>query len=631
MLKLKNLLRIYMDLILLSGAFIIATLIRLEGHIISHVDRFIWTKQLLKVLPLVVGVELLALIIFGTYKRFWRYTAVSDLVHLARSLFLASLIFLAPRFLGLSPKAFDIFAISYGVIIINFLLSTIFLSAIRMLRAYLVEQKNIRKRLKDFNTGQKRTLVIGAGEAGLDVIKSISTHPELGLKVVAVLDDDPRKHKMKILDVEVVGPISDVKYWASELDVDQIIIAIPTLNYQNKRRISLLCTETDTDVRIVPGVDQIAGGHVEVEQIRKLSMEDLLGRAEVDLNAEDVLKFLDHKRVLVTGAGGSIGRELCVQMATKCNISSLCLVGKGENSIFETLQDLKDAEHKNLDLEVQFKICDIRNHDRMSQIFAEFKPDLVFHAAAHKHVYLMEANPCEAFDNNVLGTQSVARLAGEHHVKAFVLISTDKAVNPTSIMGATKNLTEKLVLLFSKEFPETKYTAVRFGNVLGSRGSVVKVWEKQLQHSMPITVTHKEAIRFFMTIPEAAQLVIQAAAKAANGEIMLLDMGEPIKIYELAKQFIKLSGFSEEDVPINIIGLKEGEKLYEELLTASEFVASKLTEKIYKAKIDSDIDAVEFREQIEKITELTKANNQKATKEAIKNLVNRLQLIGNID
>jgi FlaA1/EpsC-like NDP-sugar epimerase len=626
MFKWKNLLRIYLDLVLLSGSFILATLIRLEGQVVSNIDKFIWAKQLINVLPMVVLVELVLLMLFGTYKRFWRYTGLNDIMHLARSLSFASLIFLIPRFMGYTPKSFSLIAISYGVIVINFLLSLIFLSAIRMIRSYLVEQRNIRRRLKDISVGQKTTLVIGAGEAGVEVIKAIATHPELGLKVVGVLDDDKRKHKMKVNGVEVYGPIDEVKYWANDLAVDQIIIAIPSLNYQDQKRINRLCTETDADVRIVPGVDQLAGGHVEVEKIRKLSMEDLLGRAEVDLNAEEVLKFLDNKRVLVTGAGGSIGRELCLQLASKCNISSICLLGKGENSIFEAFQDIREAKLKNSQIEIQTKICDIRNYERMNKIFAEFKPDVVFHAAAHKHVYLMEVNPCEAFENNVIGTRNVSKLAGEHNVGAFVLISTDKSVNPTSIMGSTKNLAEKVVLQMSRKYTSTKYTAVRFGNVLGSRGSVITVWEKQLKNGLPITVTHKDAIRFFMTIPEAAQLVIQAAAKAATGEIMLLDMGEPIRIYDLAKQFIRLSGFSEEDIPINIIGLKDGEKLYEELLTASEFVDSKLTEKIYKAKIDFDLADQEFDKVIDEISSLARANDHEHAKEEIKKLVKKLQL-----
>ncbi len=625
--KPKNLLRILLDLLLLASALALATLTRLEGHIVNNVEKFIWTKQLLTILPIVSLVELSALFAFGTYRRFWRYTGINDILHLARSLFIASLVLLLPRLFGLSPKHFDLLAISYGVLVINFLLSTIFLSAIRMLRSYLVEQKNIRRRFKDLGSNSKQALIIGAGEAGLEVIKSIANHPELGLNVVAVLDDDTRKHGMKVNGVQVRGAIADVKYWVTELGIDQIIIAIPSLNLKDQKRINLLCTETDADVRIVPGVDQLAGGHVEVEKIRKLSMEDLLGREEVDLGSDEVLRFLDGKRVLVTGAGGSIGRELCLQLTTKCNIASMCLLGKGENSIFEASQDIREAKLKNPKLTIETKICDIRNYDRMDRIFKDFKPEVVFHAAAHKHVHLMEVNPCEAFENNAIGTRNVAKLSGIHKVEAFVLISTDKAVNPTSIMGSTKNLAEKVVLLLSKEFPETKFTVVRFGNVLGSRGSVIKVWEKQLQNGLAITVTHKDAIRFFMTIPEASQLVIQAAAKAASGQIMLLDMGEPIKIYELARQFIRLSGFDEEDIPINVIGLKEGEKLYEELLTASEFVDSKLTEKIYKAKIDFELDDQEFAESFEDISSLARANEHDKAKDAIRTLVKKLQLV----
>ncbi len=609
-------------------AFSLATVIRLEGQIISPADKFIWNVQLIKILPFVVLIELAVLIAFGTYRKFWRYVRINDIVHLARSLAIGSMVLVLPRFFGKTPNANDLMAISYGVLVINFLLALSFLSAVRLLRFFLLEQKKIKRRLREISTAQKHALVIGAGEAGLEAIKAISTHPELGLKVVAILDDDTKKQGMLLYDdVKVCGYINDVKYWVDELAVDQIIIAIPSLKLQEKKRISLLCTETGADVRTIPGVDQLAGGRVTVEQIRKLSMEDLLGRDEIDLGGQDVIEFLNNKRILVTGAGGSIGRELCRQMFLKCNISAIALVGKGENSIFETWQDLNKIISENpekSEILIEKKICDIRNYNRMSKIFSDFRPEVVFHAAAHKHVHLMEINPCEAFENNVIGTRNLAELAGTHQADAFVLISTDKAVNPTSMMGATKNLAEKVTLMTSRKFPSTKYTAVRFGNVLGSRGSVIKVWEQQLANSLPLTITHKDAIRYFMTIPEAAQLVIQAASKATNGEIMLLDMGEPVKIYDLVRQFIQLSGFTLDEVPVEMIGLRDGEKLYEELLTSSEFVDHKLTEKIYKAKINSNLKDSELTQLIDEFTNLASQDLDETLKSRLKNLANAI-------
>ena len=609
-------------------AFSLATVIRLEGQIISPADKFIWNVQLIKILPFVVLIELAVLIAFGTYRKFWRYVRINDIVHLARSLAIGSMVLVLPRFFGKTPNANDLIAISYGVLVINFLLALSFLSAVRLLRFFLLEQKKIKRRLREISTAQKHALVIGAGEAGLEAIKAISTHPELGLKVVAILDDDTKKQGMLLYDdVKVCGYINDVKYWVDELAVDQIIIAIPSLKLQEKKRISLLCTETGADVRTIPGVDQLAGGRVTVEQIRKLSMEDLLGRDEIDLGGQDVIEFLNNKRILVTGAGGSIGRELCRQMFLKCNISAIALVGKGENSIFETWQDLNKIISENpekSEILIEKKICDIRNYNRMSKIFSDFRPEVVFHAAAHKHVHLMEINPCEAFENNVIGTRNLAELAGTHQADAFVLISTDKAVNPTSMMGATKNLAEKVTLMTSRKFPSTKYTAVRFGNVLGSRGSVIKVWEQQLANSLPLTITHKDAIRYFMTIPEAAQLVIQAASKATNGEIMLLDMGEPVKIYDLVRQFIQLSGFTLDEVPVEMIGLRDGEKLYEELLTSSEFVDHKLTEKIYKAKINSNLKDSELTQLIDEFTNLASQDLDETLKSRLKNLANAI-------
>ena len=624
----KNFLRLFIDLTLLAVAFTLATVIRLEGQIISPADKFIWNVQLIKILPFVVLIELAVLIAFGTYRKFWRYVRINDIVHLARSLAIGSMVLVLPRFFGKTPNANDLMAISYGVLVINFLLALSFLSAVRLLRFFLLEQKKIKRRLREISTAQKHALVIGAGEAGLEAIKAISTHPELGLKVVAILDDDTKKQGMLLYDdVKVCGYINDVKYWVDELAVDQIIIAIPSLKLQEKKRISLLCTETGADVRTSPGVDQLAGGRVTVEQIRKLSMEDLLGRDEIDLGGQDVIEFLNNKRILVTGAGGSIGRELCRQMFLKCNISAIALVGKGENSIFETWQDLNKIISENpekSEILIEKKICDIRNYNRMSKIFSDFRPEVVFHAAAHKHVHLMEINPCEAFENNVIGTRNLAELAGTHQADAFVLISTDKAVNPTSMMGATKNLAEKVTLMTSRKFPSTKYTAVRFGNVLGSRGSVIKVWEQQLANSLPLTITHKDAIRYFMTIPEAAQLVIQAASKATNGEIMLLDMGEPVKIYDLVRQFIQLSGFTLDEVPVEMIGLRDGEKLYEELLTSSEFVDHKLTEKIYKAKINSNLKDSELTQLIDEFTNLANQDLDETLKSRLKNLANAI-------
>jgi FlaA1/EpsC-like NDP-sugar epimerase len=626
-LSVKNLFRIFLDGALLAISLVLATVIRLEGEINSNIDRFLWYEQLFKLLPIVVLVQLSILIITGTYRRFWRYTSINDIIFLSRSLLISTAIIAVPRIMGMSPKSLDLFAVSYGVLAINFLIALTTLSSVRLLRYYLIEQRNIKKRLKDSNQAQKRTLIIGGGEAGIEVIKSIQSHPELGLKIAGILDDDIRKHGMNIENVKVLGAINDVKYFVSENDIDQLVIALPSLGRAELKEIYNLCSQTGADIRTIPSVDQLAGGHVTVEQIRKLSMEDLLGRDEIDLNTPEVLNFLKDKRVLVTGAGGSIGQELCLQLVTKCNISSICLLGKGENSVFNTLQSIYEKLGRDTDLEIAQKIADVKNKDRIDSIFAEFKPDIVFHAAAHKHVYLMELNACEAFENNVLGTKTVAEVSGKHKVEAFVLISTDKAVNPTSIMGSTKNLAEKATLITSKNFPETKFTAVRFGNVLGSRGSVIQVWEKQLASGQPITVTDKEAIRYFMTIPEASQLVIQASAKAQSGEVMLLDMGEPVKIFDLAQQFIQLSGFSLEDVAIEIIGLKPGEKLYEELLTSDEFVDSRLTDQIFKAKIQTRITDDELVSKFEEFKILAAANNNEEMKSQLRALLKELSLV----
>lgn len=623
--SLKSLSRVIIDISIIAVSYIAASNLRVLNTQGGNTSEFIVSDQLIKIIGFVILIKLLVFYFTGIYKKFWRYTKTEDLIQVGRSLLIANLLIVLPRVvLGLSPKAHDLFAVSYGVMIIDFFLSVTLISGVRLLRFYLKEQSNIKSRLKVLSSKTKNTLIIGAGEGGMEVLQAIKNHPELGLDIKGVLDDDTKKFGMSLLgSIQVKGAIVDVQYWVDELAIEQIIIAIPSSSLKERKRISLLCNSTGVDVRIVPSVDQLASGNVDIREIRKLSMEDLLGREEINLNIPEVVEFLKDKKVLVTGAGGSIGRELCKQLLNKGQIKSLCLLGKGENSIFESRQELERLKHlktlestqadelnsHKINTEIIARIADIRNYSRIEHIIKEFKPEIIFHAAAHKHVVMMEENPCEAFENNVLGSKNLMELAAIHGVENFVLISTDKAVNPTSIMGKTKRLAEKLLLIHARKFTNTKYTAVRFGNVLGSRGSVIKVWEKQIEEGKSITVTDKEAIRYFMTIPEASQLVIKAASKAHSGEIMILDMGEPINIYELAKQFIQLSGLSLADVDIEFTGMRAGEKLYEELLTSEEFVASQLTDKIFKAKIE-EVEENALMEQILELSEMARVDNQ---------------------
>ncbi|MBU6196270.1 MAG: polysaccharide biosynthesis protein [Cyanobacteria bacterium REEB446] len=623
--SLKSLSRVIIDISIIAVSYIAASNLRVLNTQGGNTSEFIISDQLIRIIGFIILIKLLVFYFTGIYKKFWRYTKTEDLIQIGRSLLIANLLIVLPRIvLGLSPRAHDLFAVSYGVVIIDFFLSVTLICSVRLLRFYLKEQSNIKSRLKVLSSKTKNTLIIGAGEGGMEVLQAIKNHPELGLDVKGVLDDDSKKFGMSLLgSIQVKGAIVDVQYWVDELAIEQIIIAIPSSSLKERKRISLLCNDTGVDVRIVPSVDQLAGGNVDIREIRKLSMEDLLGREEINLNIPEVVEFLKDKRVLVTGAGGSIGRELCKQLLNKGQIKSLCLLGKGENSIFESRQELERLKHmkaqesaqadelKNhqINTEIIARIADIRNYSRIEHIIKEFKPEIIFHAAAHKHVFMMEENPCEAFENNVLGSKNLMELAAVHSVENFVLISTDKAVNPTSVMGKTKRLAEKLLLIHARKFTNTKYTAVRFGNVLGSRGSVIKVWEKQIEEGKSITVTDKEAIRYFMTIPEASQLVIKAASKAHSGEIIILDMGEPINIYELAKQFIQLSGLSLADVDIEFTGMRAGEKLYEELLTSEEFVASQLTDKIFKAKIE-EVEENALMEQILELSEMARVDNQ---------------------
>jgi FlaA1/EpsC-like NDP-sugar epimerase len=630
----KNLLRIVIDISVIIFSYVFATFLRVSPNIDSPTASFILEIQLAHILTMVVGIKLTIFIISGLYQRFWRYTKAEDIVQLAKALLISAIFIILPRFFDQNPNTEHLYAASFGVVAIDFFCSLGLLASVRLFRQYLTDQRNIRRRLKNLSNKLKNTLLIGAGEGGLEVLQALQTHPELGLNVVCVLDDDKQKHSMVMQSkVPVKGYVSDVKHWVDECAIEQIIIAIPSLSSQRKREIIQLCSDTGADIRIVPSVSQLAGGHVRLEEIRPVNMEDLLGRGEIDLEIPEVSSFLKGRRILVSGAGGSIGSEICRQIIRHGDVSEICLLGKGENSIFESWKELEALQHELENFyaseyqDYQFKpwqvkftlaICDIRNLSRLNSIFSNFKPQVVFHAAAHKHVYLMELNPAEAFEVNILGSKNLMDLCANYEVENFVQISTDKAVNPTSIMGTTKRYAEKILIQAAKQNPKTKFSAVRFGNVLGSRGSVIKVWQKQLSLNKTINVTDKKAIRYFMTIPEASQLVIKAAAKANSGEIMILDMGEPINIYELAKQYILLSGFTLEEIKINITGLRPGEKLYEELLTADEFVENQLTDKIFKAKIEDKLSHTQLKYILDELTELAKNNQLAILKDKLK-------------
>lgn len=577
----KKISKVLIDIGIFSLSIFISYKLRLEHNLSSDIQHWYWAIQLPFILPVVVAIRTTSLFLFQVYSRMWRYTEINEIIEIVKPIAISSLILFIPRILGFSPKE-AIFAIPTSVIVMDSALCLIFLSCARLLRKLQIENRTIKKRKKENpNSKVSRTLLIGGGQAAQELIKKVSQHPELDIEIICALDDDVKKQDIKISEnIRVVGKISSLVQTAKEYNIEQIIIAIPSLPPKNIREIIDLCKETNLETKIIPGVDQLAGGKVTIEQIRKVSLEDLLGRDSVDLSLPELSEFVNEKVILITGAGGSIGSELVRQIIKNFTPKKIYILGRGEGSIFQLSQELKRITN------IPFSpiICDIRNYKLLYKHIEKAKPDIIFHAAAHKHVPLMEDHPQEAFENNVLGTKNVAEIAGELGTKTFINISTDKAVNPINVLGYTKRMAELVVNDLSKKNPKTKYISVRFGNVIGSRGSVIPIWEEQLKNNSPITVTDKSAFRFFMTLQEASQLVIKAGAVGNASEIMVLDMGNEINLYEMANDFIKLSGYDTNQIKIEVTGLRPGEKLKEELIGYYEGTSETKHKKIHVIK-----------------------------------------------
>lgn len=427
-----------------------------------------------------------------------------------------------------------------------------------------------------------RTLIVGAGSTGTMVARQLLKNNETDLCPAAFVDDDPNKYKLQIYGIEVKGNSQDIPRIVEECKIDNIVIAIPSLEKQEMKKIYEECAKTKAKTKIMPMIEDLVTGKISVSQIRDVEVEDLLGREPIELDMSSISNKLTGKTVLVTGAGGSIGSEICRQIS-RFSPKKLLLLGHGENSIYSIDMELRKLYAE--EFEIIPLIADVQDRGRIFDIMDQYKPDVVYHAAAHKHVPLMEYNPAEAVKNNIIGTRNVAEAADAFGVKNFVLVSTDKAVNPPNVMGATKRFAEMVIQNLAKE-SKTKFVAVRFGNVLGSRGSVIPLFKKQIQEGGPVTVTDPEMTRYFMTIPEASRLVIQAGALARGGEVFVLDMGEPVKIVDLAKNLITLSGYSVEEIGIKFSGIRPGEKLFEELLNDNEVQAEQVFPKIFIGKAE---------------------------------------------
>lgn len=503
---------------------------------------------------------------FHLYSRIWSVASVGELLAIFYSVTISILSASLIQWL----LAGDVYV---RVLMVTWLLHIIFIGGSRFIFRVYHDQSRIKVK-----GDLKRVLIVGAGQAGTMLLRGIQHAPKPEYQVVAFVDDDPRKQHLKLMNVKVCGMTKDIPRIVKEKRIEEIILAIPSLEKWRVKEIYDICAKTNVSVKTMPKIEDVMTGKVSVSDMQEVKIEDLLGREEVKLDMLAISKKLTDKVILVTGAGGSIGSEICRQVM-KFQPKKLLLLGHGENSIYNIMMELSEnCEHDRT--EIIPIIADIQDRRRMFDVVGSHLPDVIYHAAAHKHVPLMEYNPSEAVKNNIFGTKNVAEAAHRFGVSNFVMVSTDKAVNPPNVMGATKRIAEMIVQNLAKR-SKTNFAAVRFGNVLGSRGSVVPRFKAQIAAGGPVTVTHPEMTRYFMTIPEASRLVLQAGALAKGGEVFVLDMGEPVKIVDLAKNLIRLSGFTEEEIPIKFTGIRPGEKMYEELLNPEEIQEEHVYPKIH--------------------------------------------------
>jgi FlaA1/EpsC-like NDP-sugar epimerase/EAL domain-containing protein (putative c-di-GMP-specific phosphodiesterase class I) len=611
LLKLNNYHLFICDVIGFSITPLLALTLRLDGHL-----AFAENMSGLAILTvLFLAVKLTILFQFGFYKRYWRYAGVDELSEIAT---------LMAAFVILQNILFTTLHFFSGLPISNLPLSLPFLDG--LLSCLVVGGTRFSLRIVErANQKQKtyfrreRVLIVGAGNAGVSLVHEMQRNPQLGMLPVAFIDDDAQKFNLRIRKLQVVGNRHDIPKVVTSLNIRKVIIAIPSAAGKDIREIVDICKATGVQTSTLPAIHEILNGKVRLDSIRDIRIEDLLRREPVQTDIARVSQFLRGKKVLITGAGGSIGSELCRQIL-KCRPEQMMLVGHGENSVFNIQQELQqvlqllqeEGEAQEHIPNLLACIADIRFRSRIEYIFEQYKPDVVFHAAAHKHVPLMELNPPEAITNNVIGTKNLLDLSLENDVEHFVMISTDKAVNPTNVMGASKRTAEMLVLQAARQSGKS-YVAVRFGNVLGSRGSVVPTFQKQIAAGGPITVTHPDICRYFMTIPEAVQLVLQASVLGRSGEVMMLNMGEPVKIVDLATELIRLSGYEVgKDIEIKFSGLRPGEKLFEELFIEGEEYEPTDHEKLFVVKNASRIIPNHLISVVEQLCQAAKSNDANA-------------------
>ena len=581
MLIIRRTFLIVLDIILLNLASFIAIVARFNS--IQAIPEY-FSDVLLYFFPFQTILTIVVFYLFRLYHSLWRYASVEEMLNVVFACFVSNVLnfFLLMLFSKSLPRSYWII---YFVILICFIGGSRF--SYRVLR----DTKN--KKNRDIN---KRIMIIGSGEAANIIIKEIQNSAHLEGKITCIIDDDPNKLGRYMQGVKVVGNREKIVFMAQKYNVTDIIIAIPSMSRMEQKEILSICQETNCNLKTLPGIYQLINEEISINTLRKVEIEDLLGRDPVVLDMDSIANDINGKTILITGGGGSIGSELCRQISTY-HPQKLIILDIYENNAYDIQQELKNTAP---DLNLEVLIASVRNEERIREIFRVHKPDMVYHAAAHKHVPLMEDSPHEAIKNNVFGTLHVVKAASDYGCKRFVLISTDKAVNPTNIMGASKRLCEMIVQSYNQK-SNTEFVAVRFGNVLGSNGSVIPLFKKQIANGGPVTVTHPDIIRYFMTIPEAVSLVLQAGAMAKGGEIFVLDMGEPVKIADLAKNLIRLSGFiPNKEILIEYSGLRPGEKLFEELLMEEEGLMDTSNKMIHIGKPIA-MEETMFEEQLQKL------------------------------
>ena len=565
-----------LDILLMIGAAWLSVLIRFSG--VPYTSLMKYVSAVVLEFPILLLCAFICYLLFHLYNRIWKYAGVKDILTILAANFCGVILYVTLTFFIGKSLPRSIFAMTFAMTAILQIFSRILLRL-----SYQISGKE--------GTGkkEKNVLIVGAGNAGYLIAQDIiqSGDPR---KIVGFVDDDPDKQGKRLGGFKVLGDRYAIAELVDAYEVEEILIAIPSLHPEQLQEIANICSVSGCKVQILPEfLRNLSAGALSVRELRPLNIEDLLGRENVELDVKEIGKYLTGKIVLVTGAGGSIGSEICRQVL-RFQPEQILLLGRGENSIYEIHQELKNKCNEEQLLPL---IVNITDRDKLENVFQEFHPQVVFHAAAHKHVPLMEHQPEEAIYNNVFGSYNVGDLAGRYHCERLVLISTDKAVNPTSVMGATKRVTEMVMQALNLRYPETKYVAVRFGNVLGSRGSVVPLFKKQIAAGGPLTVTDPEMKRYFMTIPEASKLVLSAAALGDGGEVFVLNMGEPVKIVDLARNMIRLSGLvPDKDIQIKFTGLRPGEKLFEELLAAEDGTVSTDNKLIFKAVIKTPDETV---------------------------------------